>query len=54
MNETLRRYFGREPTEGELAGVTNMNVVQLRKHMEVGRAARNKLIKVAFFYFTPV
>lgn len=45
VNETLRRYFGREPTEGELAGVTNMNVVQLRKHMEVGRAARNKLIK---------
>uniref|UniRef100_A0A5B7AJP3 RNA polymerase sigma factor sigE n=1 Tax=Davidia involucrata TaxID=16924 RepID=A0A5B7AJP3_DAVIN len=45
VKETLQQDLGREPTDGELAEATNMNVIQVRKHMEVGRAARNKLIK---------
>ncbi|KAM4068816.1 hypothetical protein ACB094_12G041300 [Castanea mollissima] len=45
VKDNLQKDLGREPTEGELAEATNMNVVQVRKHMEVGRAARNKLIK---------
>ncbi|CAH2068861.1 unnamed protein product [Thlaspi arvense] len=36
---------GPRPTDGELAEATNMNVVELRRQLEVGRAARNKLIK---------
>ncbi|KAF5743473.1 Sigma factor E isoform 1 [Tripterygium wilfordii] len=43
--EGLGPTFGREPTEGELAEATNMSVFQLRKQIEVGQAARNKLIK---------
>uniref|UniRef100_A0A2N9EN09 RNA polymerase sigma-70 domain-containing protein n=1 Tax=Fagus sylvatica TaxID=28930 RepID=A0A2N9EN09_FAGSY len=46
VKENLQKDLGREPTEGELTEATNMNVVQVRKHMEVGRAARSKLIKV--------
>ncbi|XP_023899953.2 RNA polymerase sigma factor sigE, chloroplastic/mitochondrial [Quercus suber] len=45
VKDNLQKDLGREPTEGELAEATNMNMVQVRKHMEVGRAARNKLIK---------
>ncbi|XP_059462714.1 RNA polymerase sigma factor sigE, chloroplastic/mitochondrial-like [Corylus avellana] len=45
VKENLQKDLGREPTEGELAEAMNMNVVQVRKRMEVGRAARNKLIK---------
>lgn len=45
VKDNLQKDLGREPTEGKLAEATNMNVVQVRKHMEVGRAARNKLIK---------
>lgn len=44
--ETLQNNLAREPTDSELAEATNMNVLQLRKHMQVGKAARNKLIKV--------
>lgn len=51
MKENLQKDLGREPTEGELAEAMNMTVVQVRKRMEVGRASRNKLIKVVFFYF---
>ncbi|XP_022984454.1 RNA polymerase sigma factor sigE, chloroplastic/mitochondrial-like isoform X2 [Cucurbita maxima] len=43
--EELQKGLGREPTEGELANATNMNVIQVRRQLEVGRAARNKLIK---------
>lgn len=32
--------------DDELAEATNMDTIQLRKQLEVGRAARNKLIKV--------
>ncbi|XAR52245.1 hypothetical protein NMG60_11020204 [Bertholletia excelsa] len=45
VKENLQQDLGREPTDGELAEATNMNVVELRRQLEVGRAARNKLIK---------
>ncbi|XP_057950461.1 RNA polymerase sigma factor sigE, chloroplastic/mitochondrial [Malania oleifera] len=41
----LHKELGREPTDGELAKATNMPALQLRKDIEVGHAARNKLIK---------
>lgn len=46
VKESVENDLGRVPTDSELAVAMNMNVVQLRKHLEVGRAARNKLIKV--------
>ncbi|KAF3432870.1 hypothetical protein FNV43_RR23972 [Rhamnella rubrinervis] len=45
VNENLQNSLGRNPTEGELAEATNMSIVQVRRHFEVGQAARNKLIK---------
>ncbi|KAA0050456.1 hypothetical protein IC582_013229 [Cucumis melo] len=45
VQEELQKELGREPTEAELANATNMNVIQVRRQLEVGRAARNKLIK---------
>ncbi|KAL2542201.1 RNA polymerase sigma factor sigE [Abeliophyllum distichum] len=45
LKENLENDLGREPTDDELAEASNMDVIQLRKQMEVGRAARNKLIK---------
>ncbi|KAK9724735.1 hypothetical protein RND81_05G095400 [Saponaria officinalis] len=45
VKENLQRELGRDPTDAELGDATNMNVVQVRRHMEVGHAARNKLIK---------
>lgn len=47
MKEELEKNLGHEPTEGELAKATNMNIVQVKKQMEIGRAARNKLIKAS-------
>ncbi|KAF8379671.1 hypothetical protein HHK36_029115 [Tetracentron sinense] len=41
----LHRDLGREPTDGELVESTNMSVPQVRRHIEVGQAARNNLIK---------
>ncbi|KAK4403652.1 RNA polymerase sigma factor sigE, chloroplastic/mitochondrial [Sesamum angolense] len=41
----LQNDLGREVTDDELAEATKTNAVQLRKQLEVGRAARNKLIK---------
>lgn len=46
VNENLKIALGREPAEAELADATKMTVAQVRRHLEVGRAARNKLIKV--------
>lgn len=46
VKESVENDLGRVPTDRELAAAMNMNVGQLRKHLEVGRAARNKLIKV--------
>ncbi|KAL7003555.1 hypothetical protein U1Q18_004707 [Sarracenia purpurea var. burkii] len=45
VKENLQQDLGRQPTDAELAKATNMTVVQVRKHLEVGQAARNKLIK---------
>nr|XP_048325952.1 RNA polymerase sigma factor sigE, chloroplastic/mitochondrial [Ziziphus jujuba var. spinosa] len=45
VNENLKQSLGRKPTEGELAEATNMSIAQVKRHLEVGRAARNKLIK---------
>ncbi|XP_049368223.1 RNA polymerase sigma factor sigE, chloroplastic/mitochondrial isoform X2 [Solanum verrucosum] len=45
VKENLQNDLGREPTDGEVAEVTNMDASELRKKLEVGRAARNKLIK---------
>ncbi|KAL0304384.1 UNVERIFIED_CONTAM: RNA polymerase sigma factor sigE, chloroplastic/mitochondrial [Sesamum radiatum] len=45
VKETLQADLGREPTDDELAEATNIDVVQLRKQLQIGRAARNKLIK---------
>lgn len=46
VKEGLQKDMGREPTEGELADATNMSVAQVKRVIEVGQAARNKLIKV--------
>lgn len=46
MKENLQNGLGREPSDVELAEATNLSAVQVRKHMEVGQAARFKLIKV--------
>ncbi|MQM11284.1 hypothetical protein Taro_044193 [Colocasia esculenta] len=45
VKENLLTDLGREPTDGELASAVIMTVAQMRKNLEVGRAARNKLIK---------
>lgn len=45
VKENLQNDLGREPTDGEVAEATNMDASELRKKLEVGRAARNKLIK---------
>ncbi|KAK3219347.1 hypothetical protein Dsin_013317 [Dipteronia sinensis] len=45
VKDHLEKDLVREPTDGELAEATNMSVVQVRKCLEVGRAARSKLIK---------
>lgn len=45
VKENLQNDLGREPTEGEVAEATSMDASELRKKLEVGRAARNKLIK---------
>nr|CAB3460593.1 unnamed protein product [Digitaria exilis] len=45
VQESLREDLQREPTDAELAEATGMSVQQLRRRLDVGRAARNKLIK---------
>ncbi|KAM6586646.1 RNA polymerase sigma factor sigE, chloroplastic/mitochondrial [Cannabis sativa] len=45
VQENLQTAMGREPTEGEIAEATNMSVVEVKKQLEIGWAARNKLIK---------
>ncbi|XP_058096095.1 RNA polymerase sigma factor sigE, chloroplastic/mitochondrial isoform X2 [Magnolia sinica] len=46
VKEGLQKDLGRAPTDGELAAATNMRVAKVKRNIEVGRAARNKLIKV--------
>lgn len=45
VKEKLQRELGRDPTDAEVGVAMNMSVLQVRRHVEVGRAARNKLIK---------
>ncbi|GAV66230.1 Sigma70_r3 domain-containing protein/Sigma70_r2 domain-containing protein/Sigma70_r4 domain-containing protein [Cephalotus follicularis] len=45
VKEQLRISLGREPTDSELGEATNMAAAVVRKQMEVGQAARSKLIK---------
>lgn len=45
VKENLESELGREPTDAELGAAMNMAVPRLRRHRDVGRAARNKLIK---------
>ncbi|OIT06417.1 PREDICTED: RNA polymerase sigma factor sigE, chloroplastic/mitochondrial [Nicotiana attenuata] len=45
VKENLQNDLGREPTDAEVAEATNIDASELRKNLEVGRAARNKLIK---------
>lgn len=42
----MHKDLNKEPTESELAAAMNMTVPQLRRKLEIGQAARNKLIKV--------
>lgn len=46
MKEDLHKELAREPTEEEIGDATNMSTVKVKKAIEVGRAARNKLIRV--------
>jgi RNA polymerase sigma factor len=46
VQESLREELQRDPTDAELAEATSMTVHQLRRRLDVGRAAGNKLIKV--------
>ncbi|KAE8662167.1 transcription factor TRY-like isoform X1 [Hibiscus syriacus] len=43
--DNLQKELGRDPTEDELAEAKNMSAAEVSKHLEVGRAARNKIIK---------
>lgn len=45
FKEDLQKVLGRDPSEGELAESVKMTASEVRKQMEVGHAARNKLIK---------
>nr|GLL28219.1 RNA polymerase sigma factor sigE, chloroplastic/mitochondrial-like [Ipomoea trifida] len=45
VKEHLQDNLGREPSGVEIAEATNVDIVLLRKILEAGRAARNKLIK---------
>ncbi|KAH9622919.1 hypothetical protein KSS87_016476, partial [Heliosperma pusillum] len=45
VKENLQRELGRDPTDAELGQATNMTVIQVRRRMGAGHAARNKLIK---------
>ncbi|KAK7311464.1 hypothetical protein RJT34_09619 [Clitoria ternatea] len=45
VKEDLQKELAREPAESELAKATNMSAAQVKRAIEVGQAARNKLIK---------
>ncbi|KAK7410684.1 hypothetical protein VNO78_01673 [Psophocarpus tetragonolobus] len=45
VKEDFHKELAREPADGELADGTNITIAQVKKAMEVGQAARNKLIK---------
>ncbi|KAL0738525.1 hypothetical protein Bca4012_014735 [Brassica carinata] len=45
VKDELQKSMGREPREAEIAGEINMTVAEVKRKIEIGRAARNKLIK---------
>uniref|UniRef100_A0A7C9AKW2 RNA polymerase sigma-70 region 2 domain-containing protein n=1 Tax=Opuntia streptacantha TaxID=393608 RepID=A0A7C9AKW2_OPUST len=45
VRQNLERELGRDPTDATLGKAMNMTAAQVRRHMEIGHAARNKLIK---------
>ncbi|BAT78792.1 hypothetical protein LR48_Vigan04g162100 [Vigna angularis] len=45
VKEGLQKELEREPADSEVADATNMNIAHVKKALEVGQAARNKLIK---------
>ncbi|KAH0870359.1 hypothetical protein HID58_077381 [Brassica napus] len=45
VKDELQKSMGREPREAEIAGEINMSVAEVKRKIEIGRAARNKLIK---------
>jgi len=47
VKDVLQKSLGREPREAEIAGEINMTAREVKKKIEIGRAARNKLIKVS-------
>lgn len=53
VRDSLQNATGGEPTESELAETTNMSVVDVKRHLAVGRAARNKLIRVSILILFP-
>lgn len=49
VKDNLSIGLGKEATEAELAQATNQTVFQVRRQIQVGQAAKNKLIKVTIF-----
>lgn len=47
VKDELQKSLGREPREAEIAGEIKMTAAEVKKKIEIGRAARNKLIKVS-------
>lgn len=45
VKENLHKDLGREPNDGELAEAVKMSVTQLKRNINAGHAARNKIIK---------
>ncbi|XP_010523561.1 PREDICTED: RNA polymerase sigma factor sigE, chloroplastic/mitochondrial [Tarenaya hassleriana] len=45
VKDELQKNLGREPTDAEVADGANMSVAEAKRRIEIGRAARNKLIK---------
>lgn len=45
VRQNLQLELGRDPRDAELGKATNMTAGQARRHMQIGHAARNKLIK---------
>ena len=46
VKDELQKSLGKEPREAEIAREINMSVAEVKKKIKVGKAARNKLIKV--------
>lgn len=46
VKDNLSKGLGKEATDAELAQATNQTIFQVRRQIQVGQAAKNKLIKV--------